>query len=244
MSGQIGIELRDAGIGYGRNMLVSNACASFRPSSLTALIGRNGAGKSTLLRAIAGLRKFDEGGGYIEGQEIAKMSSASLARLISFVTTERTRIPYMDCRAIVAAGRSPYTDWRGQLTDADNEIVERSLDRVGMSRYASRSMIGMSDGECQRIMIARALAQNTPVILLDEPTSFLDLPGRWESVELLKELAQAEGKCIIYSTHELDIALRLADEIALIADGRLKVDAPESLKSEGILTRVFGDYYR
>lgn len=242
MREQVGIELRNAGIGYGRNMLVSKADAFFRPSSITALIGRNGAGKSTLLRAIAGLRKFDEGGGYISGEEIEKMSPAALAKLISFVTTERTRIPYMNCRAIVAAGRSPYTDWRGVLSDADNAIVDHSLERVGMTHYASRSMVGMSDGECQRIMIARALAQDTPIILLDEPTSFLDLPGRWESVELLRGLARDEGKCIVYSTHELDIALRLADEIALIAEGRLMVDTPESLKSEGILTRVFGDY--
>ena len=135
----------------------------------------------------------------------------------------------------MAIGRAPYTNWIGRMQKADTEIVMRSLASVGMEDYAERTMDKMSDGECQRIMIARALgAGSTPIILLDEPTSFLDMPNRYELCTLLARLAHEENKCILFSTHELDIALSLADAIALIdppqpvvsADRR---DAPERL---------------
>ncbi len=117
-----------------------------------------------------------------------------MAKKLAFVTTERTRIANLKCEDVVAVGRAPYTDWIGRMQDADKEIVARSLASVGMEAYAHRTMDKMSDGECQRIMIARALAQQTPVILLDEPTSFLDLPNRYELCSLLARLAHDEGQ--------------------------------------------------
>ena len=117
---------------------------------------------------------------------------------------------------MVALGRAPYTNWLGLLQPEDRKIVDNAIQLVGMSGYAEKTMDKMSDGECQRIMIARALAQDTPVILLDEPTAFLDLPNRYELCLLLKKLAQEEGKCILFSTHDLDIALSLCDSIMLI----------------------------
>lgn len=139
-----------------------------------------------------------------------------MAKTLAFVTTERTRIANLKCKDVVAIGRAPYTNWIGKMQEADKEIVMRSLASVGMEAYAERTMDKMSDGECQRIMIARALAQDTSIILLDEPTSFLDMPNRYELCTLLARLAHDEGKCILFSTHELDIALSLADAIALI----------------------------
>lgn len=214
------IELKDLSIGYGNRELVSDARAVFAPGSLTALAGRNGSGKSTLLRAIAGLGKISAGEIIIDGK--ARFASAvERAKSIAFVNTQRVRIANMKCRDLVGLGRAPYTDWAGRLGRRDREIVKAALDTVGMSAYADRTLDTMSDGECQRIMIARALAQDTPNILLDEPTSFLDLPNRYQLMELLGTLAHDRGKTILLSTHELDIALSTADTIALIDTPRL-----------------------
>ena len=162
-----------------------------------------------------------------------------MARTLAFVTTERTRIANLKCKDVVAIGRAPYTNWIGRMQEADKEIVMRSLASVGMEAYAERTMDKMSDGECQRIMIARALAQDTPIILLDEPTSFLDMPNRYELCTLLARLAHEENKCILFSTHELDIALSLADAIALIDPPQLSYMPTEEMRRSGCIERLF-----
>jgi iron complex transport system ATP-binding protein len=167
------------------------------------------------------------------------MRADEMAKTLAFVTTERTRIANLKCEDVVAVGRAPYTNWIGRMQDADREIVARSLASVGMSDYARRTMDKMSDGECQRIMIARALAQQTPVILLDEPTSFLDLPNRYELCLLLKRLAQEEGKCILFSTHDLDIALSLCDSIMLIDNPQLYTLSTSEMIASGHIERLF-----
>ena len=174
------IELHDLSIGYGDRTLLSEVEATIEKGKLTALIGRNGTGKSTLLRAIAGLNRRYSGRILLDGRPAADTRTAEMARTLAFVTTERTRIANLKCKDVVAIGRAPYTNWIGKMQEADKEIVMRSLASVGMEAYAERTMDKMSDGECQRIMIARALAQDTSIILLDEPTSFLDMPNRYE----------------------------------------------------------------
>lgn len=215
------IDLRQFTIGYGGRVLLDSVDTSFPRGQLTALIGRNGTGKSTLLRAIAGLNRHYQGRILLDGKDAATLRADILARTIAFVTTERTRIANLRCEDVVALGRAPYTNWIGRLQEVDRRIVAESLASVGMSGYASRTMDRMSDGECQRVMIARALAQDTPAILLDEPTSFLDLPNRYELVALLGRLAREGGKCVLFSTHELDVALRMCDSIALVDNGAL-----------------------
>lgn len=188
------IELKNFSIGYGSRMLLDGVDASFVRGELCALIGRNGSGKSTLLRAMAGLGAGYSGHLLVEGEELSKLPPHRLARKIAFVSTSRARIASMKCRDVVAAGRSPYTDWIGNMSDDDHRAVDHALSSVGMTDYASRPIDTLSDGECQRIMIARALAQDTPVILLDEPTSFLDIPNRYELVSLLSHLAHEGDK--------------------------------------------------
>lgn len=217
------IRLEDINIGFGNRILLSDGNARFEAGTLTALIGRNGSGKSTLLRVIAGLNRHYTGSVLIGERDSRRLTPLERARLVAFVTTERTRIAAMRCRDIVAMGRAPYTNWAGAMTPADERITEESLEAVGMTGYADRMMQTMSDGECQRIMIARALAQDTPVLLLDEPTSFLDMPGRYELAALLGKLAHTRGKCVIFSTHELDIATQTTDMVALIDGARLLV---------------------
>lgn len=235
------IELRDFSIGYGSRTLLDCVSASIPAGRLTALIGRNGTGKSTLLRAITGLNRNYSGGILLDGRPAADMNAPEMARKLAFVTTERTRIANLRCEDVVAVGRAPYTNWIGRMQPQDREIVMRSLAQVGMEAYADRTMDKMSDGECQRVMIARALAQQTPIILLDEPTSFLDLPNRYELCSLLARLAHDEGKCILFSTHELDIALSLADGIALIDPPQLHHLPTEEMARSGRIERLFGN---
>ena len=233
------IELRDFSIGYGSRTLLREVNATVPKGTLTALIGRNGTGKSTLLRTIAGLNRNYSGGVLLDGRPAADMNAPEMARKLAFVTTERTRIANLRCEDVVAVGRAPYTNWIGRMQPQDREIVMRSLAQVGMEAYAGRTMDKMSDGECQRVMIARALAQSTPVILLDEPTSFLDLPNRYELCLLLSRLAHEEGKCILFSTHELDIALSLADGIALIDPPQLHHLPTAEMQQSGLIEKLF-----
>lgn len=234
------LRLENFSAGYGNRILIRPTSLDFPSTSLTALIGRNGSGKSTLLRAIAGINDSFSGKVMIEGQKIKDIPSGERAKLLSFVNTERPRITNLTARDVVGMGRAPYTDWIGRLSAADEEIVTDSLAKVGMTDYADRQLATMSDGECQRVMIARALAQDTPVILLDEPTSFLDLPSRYELVELLSRLAHDSGKTILFSTHELDIALRRADWVALLADQELRLMKANKVATHNCVATTFG----
>ena len=210
------IALNHITLSYGSRTLLEDVTAAFAQGSLTALIGRNGTGKSTLLRAIAGL-----------------------GTTVGFVTTDKVRIANLACEDVVALGRAPYTNWIGRMQEADRAVVERSLRLVGMSAFARKTMDRMSDGECQRVMIARALAQDTPVILLDEPTAFLDLPNRYELATLLRRLTRDEGKCILFSTHDLDVALSLCDSVALIDTPSLHHLPAGEMVGSGLIERLF-----
>lgn len=233
------IEMKDFSIGFGHRTLLRDVNAAIGKGSLTSLIGRNGTGKSTLLRAIAGLNRRYSGTITLDGKDVKSLTPKEAARTLAFVTTERTRIANLRCEDVVAIGRAPYTNWIGRMQDADRKIVERSLSQVGMSDYALRTMDKMSDGECQRIMIARALAQDTPIILLDEPTSFLDMPNRYELCTLLGRLAHEQGKCILFSTHELDIAQSLTDNIALINPPELICSSTTQMRETGYIEQLF-----
>ena len=226
-------------LGYGDRTLIENLSAEVRRGQLTALVGRNGTGKSTLLRAIAQLGEVMAGDIFIDGAPLRTLSPSDMASRVAFVTTDKVRIANLRCRDVVALGRAPYTNWIGRMQEQDKAIVEQSLASVGMSDYADKTMDRMSDGECQRIMIARALAQQTPIILLDEPTAFLDMPNRYELCTLLRRLAHDEQKCILFSTHELDIALSLCDAIALISPPELHILPTDDMVRSGHIERLF-----
>ena len=234
------IQLQNISLGYDtKHLLLDNVSATFACGTTTALIGRNGTGKSTLLRAIIGSEPLKHGSILINNADIQQINPQQLSQLVAFVTTERIRIANLSCRDVVALGRAPYTNWIGRMQLEDEAIVMQSLEKVGMASYALRTMDKMSDGECQRVMIARALAQQTPVILLDEPTSFLDMPNRYALCRLLADLAHEENKCIIFSTHELDIAQSLCDTIALIDSSNMHhLPTPEMISS-GHIEKLF-----
>ena len=162
------IELKNISLGYEKRILLKDVSTRFNCGTTTALIGRNGTGKSTLLRAIIGFLPLLEGDIFLNGTNIKDITPLQLAQQVALVTTDRVRISNLACRDVVALGRAPYTNWIGRMQKEDERIVMQSLSKVGMESYALRTMDKMSDGECQRIMIARALAQQTPIILLDE----------------------------------------------------------------------------
>lgn len=233
------ITLRDITLAYGDRILVERASAEFAAGELTALVGRNGAGKSTLLRAITAIEQPESGDVLLDGRSTRSLQPESIARTISFVGTEKIRISNLRCEDVAAIGRAPYTNWIGRMQDADRRIVADALRAVGMEAFAKRSIDTLSDGESQRIMIARALAQQTPAIVLDEPSAFLDIPTRFEICRLLQRLAHDEGKCILFSTHDLDAAMPVCDSIAVIDDRTLVKLPTEEIRRRGIMERLF-----
>lgn len=233
------MELEDLTLGYGERILFENASIGFGWGEFTALIGRNGTGKSTLLRTIAGLARPISGRIRVEGRYLDKMSPRERASAIGFVSTEDVRVANLKVSDVVGLGRAPYTNWLGSLTDTDREVVHRSLELVGMTSFADAAVDRLSDGERQRVMIARALAQDTPIILLDEPTAFLDLPNRYQICLLLRELAHKEKKSIVFSTHDLSVALELCDNIAMIEGGRFFYGPADRLIADGTIQHLF-----
>lgn len=211
------IRLEKISLSYGSRTILRDTSLHLNRGELCALVGRNGAGKSTLLRALT-----SNGKSLINGTPLENLSPEEVAKSIAIVTTERLRIENMPVEDLVAMGRAPYTNWVGHLQDVDREIVGRAIEMVGLTDFAKRDISTLSDGELQRAMIARAIAQQTPVILLDEPTAFLDIPTRFEVCRLLAELAHKEGKCILFSTHDVDAALAVCDTFAIIEESTLR----------------------
>lgn len=211
------IKLDNISLAYGSRTILRDVSLHLHAGELCALIGRNGAGKSTLLRALT-----SRGDILLNGERLSAISSEKLARTLAIVTTERIRVENLLVEDLVAMGRAPYTNWVGHLQEIDRAIVNEAIEAVGMGDFIGRDTSSLSDGELQRAMIARAIAQQTPIILLDEPTAFLDIPTRFEVCRLLADLAHNSGKCILFSTHDVDSALPVCDSFAIIENESLQ----------------------
>ncbi len=238
------LQISDLAIGYhgkGKDYLsvYSDINLEAAQGEMIALVGENGIGKSTLLRTLARLQEKTKGSVRLMGKEQHLYSRRSYARLVSFVSTEIVNVHNLKVFDLVALGRFPHTNWLGKLNVHDRSLVVKSLNLVGMAHMARKNVSEISDGERQRVMIARTLAQDTPVIILDEPTAFLDLPNKYELIQLLSTLAVEEKKTVIFSIHDLNIALHQADKIWLMHPKRIISGAPEDL----ILTNVFDDLF-
>lgn len=231
-------------IGYSkkRNKAVvqPNLNLKLQAGELVCLIGPNGTGKSTLLRTLAGLQKPLEGKIKIDNNELEKLTHHAKAMLIALVLTDRIDIDNATVLDIVSFGRHPYSNWWGNTSDEDEQKVLESIEMVHLMHKKDVSLSELSDGERQRVMIAKALAQDTPIIMLDEPTAHLDLPNRVEIMLLLHRLAHKTNKAIILSTHELDMALQAADRIWLITnENGVESGVPEDLVFNGSFNRAF-----
>lgn len=207
-------------IGYhGRrhdHTIAADICATIHGGLLTCLLGNNGTGKSTLLKTLSGFLPPLHGEIHINGMDNALLSAKDRARLIGVVLTERPDVTNMRVSEMVAMGRSPYTGFWGALGADDKRIVDEAMDMTGITQLADRRLVTLSDGERQKVMIAKTLAQQTPVIFLDEPTSFLDFGSKVEVMRLLRHLAHSMDKTIFLSTHDLAIALQMSDMLWLM----------------------------
>ncbi|MCP5100961.1 MAG: ABC transporter ATP-binding protein [Chloroflexi bacterium] len=206
---------------------------------LVCLLGPNGAGKSTLMRTLAAMQNPLAGNVLLDGMDVNELPPRALAKKMSIVLTEHVNVGLLSAYGLVALGRYPYTDWRGTLSEKDECIVQDAMEAVGATALAMRPVNELSDGERQKIMIARALAQEPQLMMLDEPTAFLDLPRRVEVMQILRKLAHERNRAILLSTHDLDLALRSADKIWLMANGRLHIGSPEDLVLSGTFAEAF-----
>lgn len=227
-------------IGYGKRVIQHDLNLTANSGDLICLTGTNGTGKSTLLRTLAGLQKPLGGSVHIQGQNIAQLSNAQRATLLSLVLTDNIAVENLTLYDLVATGRFPYTGWNGYLGQHDRDIVQTALKQVNLWHKAHYFINEVSDGEKQRGIIAKALAQDTPLILLDEPTAHLDLPNRVEIMLLLRRLSVNTRKTFILSTHELDLALQMADRIWLMSDHGVETGIPEDLMRTGKFQETFG----
>ena len=238
------IEIKGLTIGYSskknNKVVAQDITATIFSGELTCLLGPNGIGKSTLLKTLTAFLPKLSGEIVIQGKEINCYSEKRLATLISVVLTEKLEISNMTVRQLVGLGRSPYTGFWGTLSKQDEEIVDNAISLVKITNLSQRMIHTLSDGERQKVMIAKALAQETPIILLDEPTAFLDFPSKVEIMQLLHRLSRKTNKTIFLSTHDLELALQIADKIWLMdSENGIRTGVPEDLALNGSLSSFF-----
>jgi len=236
----------DLSVGYRsgrtRRVVLERINVCVRPGELVCLLGPNGIGKSTLLRTLARMQPAMSGLIELGGRDLRRLNQIDIARRLGVVLTERLTVGALAARHVVELGRYPHSGWFGTLGPRDREVVQWAIDAVGAQHLVDRDYGTLSDGERQRIMIARALAQESVMLLLDEPTAFLDVPSRVELMGLLRRLARDTGLALVMSTHDLELALRMADTIWLIMRGGLiHVGAPENIVAAGHVAAFTGD---
>ncbi len=234
------IRLTDVSIGYktrqGLKTVATGITASIFSGELTCLLGRNGVGKSTLLRTLAGFQPKLGGSIVIDGRQQEDYTARELAQRLGVVLTERPDVQQMTVWELVAMGRSPYTGFWGRLDHDDELMVKQAISQVGIDELAQRQVTTLSDGERQKVMIAKALAQQTSIIFLDEPTAFLDYPSKVETLLLLRRIGREAQKTIFLSTHDLELALQVADRLWLMDDATgLSIGTPGELAQKGVL---------
>lgn len=245
MKNKIILSAKNLSTGYSskkeKNIIGSEINLEFRSGNLIALIGANGIGKSTLLRTLTGIQKPISGEVILNQKNINSYSPKELAQELSMVLTENLPPSNLTVFELVALGRQPYTNWIGKLTSEDISIINDALSMTQISDLATKKHFEISDGQLQKVLITRALAQDTPLIVLDEPTTHLDLLHKVSLLKLLKKLASETNKCVLFSTHDLDLALQLSDQIIVMNSEKTVMDFPENLIQNGTLDSLFKD---
>ena len=235
------LELRDLTVGYGGKPLLSHISFSLQKGEIMTLVGPNGAGKSTVLKTVTRRLPALSGKILLDGTELRALSGRSVATKMAAVLTDRIRPELATCFDIVSAGRYPYTGSFGLLTKRDREIVADALRRVSITDIADRDFNSVSDGQRQRVLLARAIAQEPEIVVLDEPTSFLDIRHKIGLLEILRDMARTRGVAVLMSLHEIDLASKVSDRIVCVGHGGIAAQGrPEDVFSDGSVRALYG----
>ena len=234
------LELHDLYIGYaedaGRHIVAEALSASLPKGTMACLVGVNGVGKSTLMRTLSGFQPALRGEVLVDGKRLEEYNPRELSERVGVVLTERESVPDLTVEEVVAIGRMPYTNFWGKLRAADRKAVDEAIALVGIEHLRHKKIGRGSDGERQKAMIAKALAQQTGIILLDEPTAFLDYGSKVSVMRLLRQLAHEQGKAILLSTHDLEIAFQTADEVWMLQRNGLQTGSLDALEQQGTVS--------
>lgn len=226
------ISLSQLSVGYSlSHPVISDINLELRSGQLACLIGENGIGKSTLLKTLTGFLPKLKGSLLLGNRDIESFSQRELARQVSIVLTQKPDVQNLTIEEIIGLGRSPYTGFFGRLRAEDRKVVDDAIATMGIEKLRGRMIQTLSDGERQKVMIAKALAQETPVILLDEPTAFLDFPSKAETFQSLQRMAHERDKLILLSTHDLELAVRFADSLLEVKKGTLQAVSASEVKA-------------
>ncbi|MEG2116355.1 MAG: ABC transporter ATP-binding protein [Clostridia bacterium] len=227
-------------VGYDGIPLISDIDFNLKRGEILTLIGANGSGKSTILKSITNHLKKISGVVYLENLEMDKLTAKERAKKMSVVLTERIRPELMTCREIVSSGRYPYTNSFGKLTEKDNEIVDDCLEKVHALDIATKNFNEISDGQRQRILLARSFAQEPEIIVLDEPTSFLDIKHKTELLNILREMAKQKNIAIVMSLHEIDFAYKVSDYVACVKGDTIgRIGTPEEVFENNVIDELY-----
>ena len=244
-SNKIILSTSNLSIGYQskkeKNTIAENLNLTFEEGKLISLVGGNGIGKSTLLRTITGIQKPIAGTVMLKEKEIHNYESLALAQNLSLVLTEKLPPSNLSVFELIALGRQPYTNWLGKLSAEDLEKINQAITLTHIEHLIDKKHHEISDGQLQIVLIARALAQDTPLIILDEPTTHLDLFHKVSVFKLLKKLSQETNKCILFSTHDIDLAIQLSDEMIVMSESSVEQDQPCNLITKGVFNTLFKD---
>ena len=223
------------------NVIANSINLTLQKGKLITLVGANGIGKSTLLRTLTGIQKPLSGNVFLEDKNIQSLDDLTLAKNLSLVLTEKLPPSNLTVFELVALGRQPYTNWLGKLSENDLKIINEVIAITQIEELLEKKHFEVSDGQLQKVMIARALAQDTSIIILDEPTTHLDLLHKVSVFKLLKKLSQETNKCILFSTHDIDLAIQLSDEMIVMTQEKVYQDQPCNLISNGVFETLFKD---
>ena len=233
------LELSNLSIGF-KQTIFENINAKASAGTINVLMGVNGAGKSCLLKTIGRLISAREGLIKICGKNLNEYSALDFAKMTSLVLTEKIQVDFLRVDELIYLGRSPYTNWMGEIEESDREAVNLIMNQIGLVEIADHFFSELSDGQKQKVLIARALAQNPKLLILDEPTTYLDIPSKIELIKLLRKIATEKKIAVIMSTHDLDLIESSADQIWLIGkDGSFNTGSPAYFRSSGLFEKHF-----
>ena len=237
------LRTKELSIGYAtkktKTVVASNINIELKQGELIGLIGANGVGKSTLLRTLTNVQNGLNGSVYINGKDIKKYNPLDLAKVMSLVLTEQITSKNLSVFELVALGRQPYTNWVGNLSENDIIVINNALEHTNISNLKLKKCFELSDGQLQKVMISRALAQDTDLIILDEPTTHLDMYHKAYILKLLQKLAKETNKTILFSSHEIDLAIQLCDNLIVMTNKKVVSDQPCNLIEQGVFTTLF-----